>query len=214
VKRLDLLKKQLKRLTKKITKDQESISDVKELREHGLYKADTAKRETDFLRCRIKQNIEQKEKTEEKIQWAEGGDRPKFIKQRYELELEKQKLLNEFQDLAMLSKRESLKEFLGCYRKVLEKDNLPSEEISQRIKYLDKAAIEKELFGLGGIITCDKREKKITVMIEPQGRKYFKKALEIFLHQQNKKEVVVQYSPKEKYQLHFYLASPPRISLN
>lgn len=211
---LGLLRKQLKRLVKRIEKDRESLREAKNLKDHGVYEPDTAKREIDYLNRRIKQNIEQKEKTEGNIKWAEGGDRPEFIKQRYELELEKQKLLNEFQDLAMLSKRESLKEFLGCYKKVLEKDNLPKEEISQRLKYLDKPAIEKELFSLGGFVTCDKREKKMTIMIVPQGREYFRKALDIFLHQQNKKKIVVQYSPIEKYELHFCLAPPPPISTN
>lgn len=211
---LELLRKQQRRLTKKIEGDNERLSDTKELRSHGLCKADTAARESEYLNRRIRQNIEQKEKTEEKIQWAEGGKRPEFIKQRYELELEKQKLLNEFQDLAFLSKRETLKEFISCYQKVLEKEALFCEEISQRMKNLDKAAIENELFRLGGIITCDKRENRMTIMIVPQGREYFRKALEIFLHQQNKKKVVIQYSSKEKYQLYFCLAPPPLISAN
>ena len=211
---LELLKKQLKRLTRKIEKDGDNLSDVKELKEHEALSRETAKRETDYLNRRIEQNTEQKKKTKEKIQWAEGGDRPKFIKQRYELELEKQKFLNEFQDLAILSKRESLKEFLGCYKKVLEKDNLPGEEISQRMECLDKSAIEKELFSLSGIISYDQRDKKVTIMILPQGREYFRKALEIFLHQQNKKKVVVQYSHIERYQLKFCLSPPPPISTN
>jgi len=211
---LELLKKQHKRLEKRIKKDQHNIFDIKQLRFHGLYKADTAKRETEYLKRRIIQDIEQKEKTEEKIRWAKGGKRPKFIKQRYELELERQQFLNEFQDLAMLSKRETIKEFLSCYKRVLEKENLFSEEIFQRMKCLDKVAVEKELFNLAGIISCDKREKKMTIMIAPQGREYFRKALEIFLHQQNKKKIVVQYGPREKYQLHFCLAPPPVISVN
>lgn len=210
---LSLLRKQLKRLVKRIEKDQESVREAKTLKDHGVYNKDTAKREIDYLNRRIKQNIEQKKKTEEKIRWAEGGDRPKFIKQRYELELEKQELLNEFQDLAMLSKRESVKEFLGCYKKVLEKDNLPEKEISQRMEHLDKSAIEKELFSLGGIVSWDQRDKKVTVMIVPQGREYFRKALDIFLHQQNKKRVVVEYNSIERFQLHFCLA-PPLISTN
>jgi hypothetical protein len=210
---LSLLRKQLRRLGKRIEKDQESVREAKELKEHGVYPGDTAKREINYLDRRIKQNMDQKKKTEENIRWAEGGDRPEFIKQRYELELEKQELLNEFADLAMLSKRESLKEFLGCYKKVLEKDNLPKEEISQRMEYLDTSAIEKELFNLGGFITCDKRENKMTIMIVPQGREYFRKALVIFLHRQNKKGIVVQYSSKEKYHLRFCLAPSP-ISTN
>ena len=205
---LKLFKKQLKRLNRKIEKDGYNLSDVKELREHGALSRETAKRETDYLERRIQQNIEQKKKTEENIKWAEGGDRPKFIKQRYELELEKQKFLNEIQDLSMLAKRESLKEFLGCYKKVLEKDNFPREEISQRMEHLDKSAIEKELFSLSGIISYDQRDKKVTIMIVPQGREYFRKALEVFLHQQNKKKIVMQYSPIEKYQLQFCLAPP------
>ena len=205
---LQLLRKQVRRLSRRIEKDQESLSQVKELREHGLYKKDTAKRETDYLNRRIGQNMEQKEKTEEKILWAEGGKRPEFIKQRYELELEKQKILNEFQDIVMLSKRESLKGFISCYRRVLDKEGLFKEEITQRMKYLDKAGIEKELFRLGGTIICDKREKRMTVMIRSQGREYFKKALEIFLHEQNKKKTVLDYGEKEKYQLHFCLSPP------
>jgi len=211
---LKLFKKQLKRLNRKIEKDGDNLSDVKELREHGALSRETARRETDYLKRRIQQNIEQKERTKEKIKWAEGGDRPKSIKQRYELELEKQQLLNEMQDLSMLSKRESLKEFLDCYKKVLEKDNLHGEEISQRMEYLDKSAIEKELFNLSGIISYDQKDKKVTIMIVPQGREYFRKALEIFLHKQNKKRVVVEYSHIEKYQLHFCLAPPPPISTN
>lgn len=210
---LELLKKQFRRLERKIEKERENLSDVKELKRCGAINSDIAKREIDYLIKRIKQNIEQKEKTEENIRWAEGGDRPEFIKQRYELELGKQKLLNEFQDLALLSKRESLKEFLNCYEEVLERDKLPHEEIKQRMKYIDRPAIEKELFSLGGFVTCDKKEKKITIMFVPQGREYFRKALEIFLLKQNKKKVVVQYSSKERYQLHFYLTSPP-ISAN
>ena len=194
---LQLLRKQVRRLSRRIEKDQESLSQVKELREHGLYKKDTAKRETDYLNRRIGQNMEQKEKTEEKILWAEGGKRPEFIKQRYELELEKQKILNEFQDIVMLSKRESLKGFISCYRRVLDKEGLFKEEITQRMKYLDKAGIEKELFRLGGTIICDKREKRMTVMIRSQGREYFKKALEIFLHEQNKKNTVLDYGEKK-----------------
>ena len=205
---LQLLRKQVRRLSRRIEKDQESLSQVKELREHGLYKKDTAKRETDYLNRRIGQNMEQKEKTEEKILWAEGGKRPEFIKPRYELELEKQKILNEFQDIVMLSKRESLKEFIGCYKRVLDKEKLLKEEITQRMKYLDKGGIEKELFRLGGTIICDKREKRMTVMIRSQGREYFKKALEIFLHEQNKKNTVLDYGEKEKYQLHFCLSPP------
>ena len=211
---LELLKKQHKRLEKRIKKDQYSILDIKELKAHGLYKADTAKRETEYLRRRLKQDIEQRKRTEEKIEWAEGGKRPKFIKQRYELELEKNQLLNEFQDLAMLTKRETVKEFLSCYKRVLEKENLFSERISQRMKCLDKAAVEKELFNLSGIISCDKREKKMTIMIAPQGRYYFRKALAIFLHQQNKKKIVVQYGSREKYELHFCLGPPSPISVN
>ena len=211
---LELLKKQNRRLERRIKKDHGDLHDIKELRDHGIYKRDLAKRETDYLSRRIKYNAEQKEKTEEKIKWAEGGDRPKSIKQRYELELGKQQLLNEMQDLSMLSKRESLKEFLGCYKKVLEKDNFPGEEISQRMEYLDKSAIEKELFNLSGMISYDQRDKKVTIMIVPQGREYFRKALELFLHKQNKKKVVVEYSHIEKYQLHFCLAPPPPISIN
>ncbi|MBI5750091.1 MAG: hypothetical protein HZA00_13315 [Nitrospinae bacterium] len=205
---LQSLRKKVKRLSKRIEKDQEGLSEIKELREHRLYKKDTAKREADYLNRRIRQDIQEKEKTEEKILWAEGGKRPKFIKPRYELELEKQKILNEFQDIMMLSKREGLKEFISYYKKVLDKERLFKEDITQRMKYLDKAAIEKELFGLGGIIICDKREKRMTVMIRPQGREYFKKALEIFLHEQNKKKTVLDYGKKEKYQLHFCLSPP------
>lgn len=202
---LELLKKQFRRLGKKIRKDEDSLCDIKELRSHGLYKADAAKREIEYLDRRIKQAVEQKEKTEEKIRWAEGSKRPKFIRQRYELELNKQKILNEFQDLMILSKRESLKEFLSCYKKVLGKEKYAPEEIEQRMKYLDKAAIEKELFNLGGVVTCDRRERKMTILIQPQGREYFRKALEIFLHQQNKKKVTVDYGNKQKYQLYFCL---------
>ncbi|MBU4362162.1 hypothetical protein KJ813_05830 [bacterium] len=205
---IQLLKKQVRRLSKRVEKDQESLNEVKELRGHGLYKRDTAKREADYLNRRIRQNIEQKEKAEEKIRWSEGGKRPEFIKPRYELELEKQKILNEIQDIVILSKRESLKEFISYYKRVLDKEGLFKEEITQRMKYLDKAAIEKELFGLGGTIICDKREKRMTVMIQSQGREYFKKALEIFLHQQNKKKTVLDYGEKEKYQLHFCLSPP------
>ena len=202
---LELLKKQLRRLGKKIRKDEDSLFDIKELRSHGLYKADTAKREIEYLNRRIDQAVEQKEKTGEKIRWAEGSKRPKFIRQRYELELNKQKILNEFQDLMILSKRESMKEFLSCYKKVLGKEKYTSEEIDQRMKYLDKAAIEKELFNLGGVVTCDRRERKMTILIQPQGREYFRNALEIFLHQQNKKKVTVDYGDKQKYQLYFCL---------
>ena len=53
---LSLLRKQLKRLVKRIEKDQESVREAKELKEHGIYHADTAKRETDYLNRRIKQN--------------------------------------------------------------------------------------------------------------------------------------------------------------
>lgn len=204
---LELLKRQQGRLVKRIEKDKENLFDVKELRSHGLYKADVAKRELDYLNKRIKQAIEQKKKTEEKILWAEGGMRPSFIKSRYELELDKQKLLNEFQDLAILSKRETLKEFSYCYQKVLEKEGLPSQEVAQRMKYLDKIAIEKELFNLGGIIIRDKKEKRMTVLIKSQGRQYFKKALEVFLHRLNKKKTEVDYGDKQKYQLHFSPAS-------
>ena len=205
---LQLLRKKVRRLTMRVEKDQESLSEVKELREHGLYKKDTAKREADYLNRRIKQNIQEKEKTEGKILWAEGGKRPKFIKPRYELELEKQKILNEFQDIVMLSKRESLKEFISCYKKILRIEGFSSQEIIQRMRYLDTSAVEKELFGLGGTIICDKREKRMTVMIRSQGREYFKKALEIFLHEQNKKNTVLDYGKKEKYQLHFCLLPP------
>lgn len=196
----------MRRLEKRIKEDQESLSDVKELSLHGLYKEDTAKRETDYLNRRIKQNSEQKKETEARICWAEGSRRPEFIKQRYELELEKQKVLNEFQDLAVISKRESVKEFLGCYKKVLEKEGFSGEERVQRMEYLDKAAIERELFGLGGVVTCDKKEKRMTITINPQGREYFRKALEIFLPQQNKKNVILDYGDEHRYQLHFNLA--------
>jgi hypothetical protein len=205
---LQLLIRQLKRLNKRIEEDQKSLCDVKELMGHRIYKADLAKRETEYLNRRIRQNIEQRDKTEENIRWGEGGRRPEFIKMRYELELEKQKLLNEFQDIAFISKRETLKEFVHCYQEVLKKEKFFSEEIIQRMKNLDKVAIEKELFNLGGFIICDRREKKMTVMLKPQGREYFRKALEIFLHWQNKKNVVVQYSSNEKYQLYFCLAPP------
>lgn len=205
---LQLLKKQVKRLSKRVEKDQESLSEIKELREHGLYKKDTAKREADYLNLRIRQDIEQKEKAEEKILWAEGGKRPEFIKPHYELELEKQKILNEFQDIVVLSKRESLKEFISCYKKVLRIEGFSSEGIIQRMKYLDTSAVEKELFGLGGTIICDKGEKRMTVLIPSQGREYFKKALEIFIHEQNKKKTVLDYGEKEKYQLYFCLSPP------
>jgi hypothetical protein len=205
---LQLLRKTVKRLSRRVEKDQESLREIKELRGHGLYKKDTANREADYLNHRIEQDIEQKEKAEKKILWAEGGKRPEFIKPRYELELEKQKILNEFQDIVMLSKRESLKEFIGCYKRVLDKEGLCKEEITQRMKYLDTSAIEKELFGLGGTIICDKREKRMAVMIMSQGREYFKKALEMFLHEQNKKKTVLDYGEKEKYQLHFCLSPP------
>jgi len=178
---LQLLRRKVKRLSKRVEKDQESLSEVKELRGHGLYKRDTAKREADYLNRRIRQNIQEKEKAEENILWGEGGKRPEFIKPRYELELEKQKILNEIQDIVILSKRESLKEFLSCYKKVLKIEGFSSQEIFQRMRHLDTSAVEKELFGLGGIIICDKREKRMTVMIRTQGREYFKKALEIFL---------------------------------
>ena len=122
--------------------------------------------------------------------------------------LEKQKILNEFQDIVMLSKRESLKEFLSCYKRVLKIEGLASQEVLQRMRYLDTSAVEKELFSLGGAIICDKRERRMTVMIRSQGREYFKKALEIFLHQQNKKKTVLDYGKKEKYQLYFCLSPP------
>jgi hypothetical protein len=109
----------------------------------------------------------------------------------------------------ILSKRETLKEFVGCYQKVLETEEIPHQEVDLRMKYLDKVAIEKELFNLGGIITTDKKQKKMTIMIETQGREYFRRALEIFLHQQNKKKTMVDYGNKEKYQLHFCLSPPP-----
>ena len=106
----------------------------------------------------------------------------------------------------ILSKRESLKEFLSCYKKVLKIEGFSSQEIFQRMRHLDTSAVEKELFGLGGIIICDKREKRMTVMIRTQGREYFKKALEIFLHEQNQKKTVLDYGKKERYQLHFSLS--------
>lgn len=205
---VELLEKGLMRLKKRIEKSQNSLSDIKELKSHGIYKADTAKREIEYLIRRIKQDTEEKRKIEEKIHWAEGGKRPEFIKQRYELELEKQKTLNEFQDMAFLAKRESMKGFFDCYKKVLEKEGLSREEIVQRMKYLDRVAIEKELFGLGGIISCDKRYKRMTVTIIAQGREYFRKALSDFLHQQNNKQITLDYGKKEKYLLQFCLSPP------
>ena len=207
-KALELLKKQFKRQEKSIEKDQDNLIEVKELKSHRLLKPDLARRETDYLKRRIKQNIEQKRKTEEKIRWAEGGKRPGFIKQPFQLELNKQKLLNEFQDLMLLAKRESIKEFLDCYQNVLKKEGYGYQETTQRMKYLDKVAIEKELFDLGGIIIRDKIEKKLTIQIKSQGRDYFKKALVSFLHQLNKKKTKVDYGDKQRYRLYFCLAPP------
>jgi hypothetical protein len=206
---LELLKKQLRRQGRKIEKDQGNLNEVQELKSHGLLSPEMAKRETEYLRRRIRQTEAQKKITEEKIGWAEGGKRPAFIKQRYELELNKQVLVNEIQDFVILSKRQALKEFGDCYEEVLKKEGLGWEEIEQRMKFLDKVAIEKELFNLGGVIIADKKEKKMTIQIKPQGREYFKKALGLFIHRLNKKGATVDYGSGEKYRLYFCLWPKP-----
>ena len=204
----ELLAKQDQRLEKRIEKNRDYLFAVKELRANRLLKPDLAKRETAFLERKIKHFLEQKERTEEKICWAEGGKRPKFIKPRYEVELNKQKLVNEFQDIMLLSKKKTLGEFIACYREALQKEGCYPEEISRRMENLDVSAIEKELFNLRGRIIHDRTEKKMTVIIEPQGREYFRKALEIFLHQLNEQKAEVDYGDKEKYRLYFCLAPP------
>lgn len=202
----DLLEKQASRQEKSIEGDNDNVIEVKELKKSKLLNSETADQSIVYLKRQIKKTKSNNKKTAAKLEWARGGKRPSFIKQRYEIELNKQRFLGIIQETTLLAKRESLKDFIKCYEKVLKKDRLSDEEIAGRMEFLDRTAIEKELFSLSGQVVRDETAGKMIVYIKPQGREYFKKALALYLNHLNKKQAELDYGRIAKYRLYFYLS--------
>ncbi|MCK4423185.1 MAG: hypothetical protein KAV18_03860 [Candidatus Omnitrophica bacterium] len=202
----DLLEKQSSRQEKSIEEDNDDLNEMKEFKKSKLLKEKIVDREIVYLERQIKKTKSNNKKTAAKLEWAHGGKRPSFIKQRYEIELNKQRFLGIIQETTLLAKRESLKDFIKCYEKVLGKECFSDEEITSRMEFLDRTAIEKLLFNLSGQVVRDEAEGKIIVYIRSQGREYFKKALALYLNHLNKKQAQLDYGRLTKYRLYFYLS--------
>lgn len=160
-------------------------------------------REKKIIDCAIDRINKQISEIEEMIIWTNGGKRPDFISTRYELDLNKQTILDVLQCWVLMIQELMQKEFLSCAKEVFKEEGCKGRALGKKMQDIDTTLVNKILFGQQAKIVRNDKEQIIHVVISPVTRENLHKVLEKYIVKLNSYNTTINYGREKQYKLKF-----------